>query len=203
MATVFNRRDRLKATVAERLIGDAAADAFDDLGQHISSDLQRRLPVDNGGRFPRGLDRGRYKRGMKYRVFGGGLRTRMRVSNATANAQVLEEGRPPGSRQPPVDAIEPWVRRKGIGAKAFSVATRRQIVAGTTRTFSRREGKLRTRAQSLRNLQRGIAFVIARSIGKKGIPGLFLFRDIPVHYRSAIDAARRKIFTRAHRLLNG
>lgn len=203
MATVFNRRDRLKATVAERLIGDAAADAFDELGRFISTDLQRRLPVDNGGKFPRGLDRGRYRRGMRYRVSGGGLRTKMRVLNSTANAEVLEEGRKPNSRQPPVDAIEPWVRRKGIGAKAFSIRTRRQISAGITRTFNRREGVLRTRPQSLRNIQRGIAFVIARSIGKKGIPGLFLFRDIHSYYRNQIDAARRKMFTRAHRLLNG
>ena len=63
---------------------------------------------------------------------------------------VMEHGRRPGARRPPIDAIERWVHRKGL-ADGFSKQGRRRKKKGQA------------------NRERGIAFAIARSIAKKGI----------------------------------
>jgi hypothetical protein len=66
------------------------------------------------------------------------------VSTSLAYGIVMERGRTPGSKMPPVNAIELWVRRK----------------LGITGDESR-----------------GAAFVIARSIAKKGIKGVFMVEN--------------------------
>jgi hypothetical protein len=65
------------------------------------------------------------------------------VSTPLAYGIVMERGRTPGSKMPPVDAIELWVRRKGIASVE----------------------------------SRAVAFVIARSIAKKGIKGVFMVEN--------------------------
>jgi hypothetical protein len=80
------------------------------------------------------MDRGHYKLGFKARATRNGAELR----NDAPHAAVIEYGRRPGSRMPPVEAIRGWARRKG--------------------------------------LPKGVAFLIARSIARKGIPPKALFR---------------------------
>jgi hypothetical protein len=69
-------------------------------------------------------------------------------------APVMEFGRRPGARMPPIDPIQRWVRRK-LGLRSSEA--------------------------------RGVAFVIARSIGRRGIPGAFFFRDAAARSEPALQ----------------
>jgi hypothetical protein len=66
------------------------------------------------------FDRGGYTRAWKASVEGRSLT----IYNQAPYAAVIEHGRRPGGRMPPVKALVPWVRRKlGVGdAEAQSVA---------------------------------------------------------------------------------
>jgi len=61
-------------------------------------------------------------------------------------ALTLEEGRTPGARMPPSDALVPW-------------ATEKLGVTGTDKQIA------------------GVAFVIARAIGRQGFPGVHMFAN--------------------------
>lgn len=201
MAIIVRRKDRLRMAEATRLIGLGTKQVFEDFGGETASDLRTRLPVSGRGKFPRGVDRGGFKKSIRHRTSGAGFNTKLRIFSGSRHAEFVEFGRDPG-KQPPTDKILAWVRRRGIGARAFSVRTRRQIAAGTRRIQERTTGRLRTRAQSLRVIQRGIAFVIARNIGRRGVIGLFLFTDVPKHYRVEIQQMRRRQQLRISQLLN-
>lgn len=187
----YRRRDNLKGTEAERMIGEAIRESFSPLGDDIVTSIKARSPVD----------RGRFKAGTKKRLSGSGLRTRMLIFNDAKHAEFVEAGRRKG-KQPPPEAMPGWVRRKGLGAKSFSVKSRRAIGAGTRRTFNRSTGKRRTASQSLLQIQKSIAFLIGRKIGRDGIRGLFLFRDVKSDFASKISSTM--VFTRARvaRILN-
>jgi len=77
---------------------------------------------------------------------------------------VVEEGRRPGQKMPPPEALILWVRRKF--RDAISV----------TATVLGKGGQPRRSKKKAAATERGLAFVIARSIGKKGFPGVHMFR---------------------------
>ncbi|MFN7949438.1 MAG: hypothetical protein U0Z53_29045 [Blastocatellia bacterium] len=69
------------------------------------------------------------------------------IASTAVQAYFVEYGRRPDRKQPPTDAILRWMGVKGIG-------------------------------RGLKDYQqRGLAFVIARKIGREGFPGRFPFRD--------------------------
>lgn len=72
-----------------------------------------------------------------------GVRIRAELGSPAKHVEVLERGRTPGRRRPPVEALELWVRRR-LG--------------------------IRNRKEA-----RGVAFVIARSIGAKGTDAVEMF----------------------------
>jgi hypothetical protein len=92
------------------------------------------------------------------------------IATATPYAIVQDEGRRPNRPMPPLGPITRWVELKvGRGDLQLSGET-----VDTTSQFRsdaapnrRRRGKRRTTASRIRSL----AFVIARSIGKRGIKG--------------------------------
>lgn len=114
---------------------------------------------------------------------------------------VLEKGRRAGRRMPPVDAIEAWVRRKLRdrvaltlpGAKVSSMAkatiavktrTADEKVKRGTWTKAERNAYVRSlgvgkvtgvKRAALDRAIRARAWVIARSIGRRGFPGLSMF----------------------------
>ncbi len=192
MPIQYRRKDHLRGTEAEKRIGEAIREGFEPLGNELVQSIKADSPSD----------RGRFKKGVKKRISGKGLKTRLLVYNNLDYAEYIEEGRKPGSKPPPPDVLLGWVRRKGLGAKAFSIKTRRAIAAGTTRSFNRAIGKRRTAAQSLLNIQKSIAFLIGRSIGKRGIKGLFLFKNLKSKQAGKISSAITGIKTRVANLLN-
>ena len=72
---------------------------------------------------------------------------------ATEYASVMEMGRKPGGKMPPVSVIAAWAHRKGIMISAF---------------------------------------VLARSIARKGIKGHFMFRNAARKGKSAVMAIWHK-----------
>ena len=103
---------------------------------------------------------------------------------------VLEEGRRPGQRPPPSAALKPWARRKLRDAVASSMRGARV----TTKDAAKFRALADRIAKSGGTVGRGmgpkvsgvgkaaidkaadrLAFVVARSIGRKGFPGLHAF----------------------------
>jgi hypothetical protein len=191
MPVTFRRKDNLKPVVAEDKIGIAIRQGFEPLGDKIVNSLRSRSPQD----------RGKFKKGIRKSLSGRGFKTRMLVLNSTEHAEFVEKGREPGSFAPP-DLILGWVRRKGLGASAFSIKSRRAIGAGTRRTFSRAAGRRRTSAQSLLQAQKSIAFLINRKIRMRGIKGKFLFRSVKSDYAGQISASITDIKIRVAQILN-
>lgn len=83
------------------------------------------------------------------------------IFSVSRHAPVVEFGRRPGQRPPPVEPILEWVKRKHIGG----IEMRRR------RSRGRRRRKL-TREQAT------LAFLIARSIGRKGTKGQYVLRSV-------------------------
>lgn len=100
------------------------------------------------------VDRGTYRRSFRFEDIAGGAV----VYNFAPYASVIELGRRPGGRMPPLSVIADWVRRKGIGV--------RQGPKQKGRGFKRR-----TDAEL-----RGIAFIIARRIRARGLPAHHILR---------------------------
>jgi hypothetical protein len=100
------------------------------------------------------VDRATYKRSFRFDDIPGGAV----MYNFAPHASIVELGRRPGGRMPPLSVIEDWVRRKGIGLRSGP--------AKKGSKFQRRtEAELR-----------GIAFVIARQIRSRGLPAHHIIR---------------------------
>jgi len=99
------------------------------LVQEQIASLAPRMPVD----------RGAYRRSFRYEDIPGGAT----AYSSAPHAAIIEEGRRPGARMPPVAVIAAWVRRK-------------RLVEGS--------GAARARGE------RQAAFLIARAIKVRGLP---------------------------------
>lgn len=115
------------------------------------------------GESPPPVDRGTYRRSFKASDVDGGVV----LYNFAPHAPVIERGRRPNGRMPPVDVIAAWVRRKGIGSTF--VGPVRQAVRATSALGGRKK-TVGGRKGAVAAQQRGIAFLIARKIAKRGLP---------------------------------
>ena len=118
MATVkitgklFERRE-------QRLLGTIVRSNYEKLYQNsLLPYFQQKLP-------------GHYKKTIEHKFTGNGLDTSMTVFSNAEGIEAIEEGRRPGKMPPPNVLLE-WVKRKGIGAKAFSVKTNRKCCKNLT-----------------------------------------------------------------------
>lgn len=91
------------------------------------------------------VDRGTYRRSWKFEDIPGGAT----VYNFTPYAAVIEDGRRPGAKAPPLAVIQAWLLRKGIV-----------------------KGRGKTAAANAR----AMAFVVARAIKRRGLPGRHILR---------------------------
>lgn len=108
---------------------------------------------------PEPTDRGNYKRSFATDDTPGGAI----FYNSSPYAGIIEEGRRPGSKPPPVDVIAAWLKRKKIGA-----GTPAQI--------------------------KGMAFVVARAIGRRGLPAHKILAKVSVRLGPLVaDAVTKAI----------
>lgn len=126
-------------------------------------------------------------------------------------AAVLEEGRRPGARPPPSAPLVPWVRRKlastlGAGLKGAKVTNAARARFARLQAKAARSGKTLGRgvgpkvsgvkAKDLDTEAKRVAFLIARSIGRKGTPGLRPFRKAGAYIQPKLEAIFRRHLSR-------
>lgn len=119
---------------------------------------------------------------------------------------VLEDGRRPGSRPPPSSALVPWVRRKLKDAVASGLKGAR-VTKKQGDVFQRKAALILKRGGSLKGLGpkvsgvkketldkaiASVAFLVARSIGRKGIPGLHPFESA----RKLVEENAERVYLR-------
>lgn len=124
-----------------------------------------------------------------------------------AIASVLEEGRRPGKRMPPPDALKPWARRKLRDRVAANMKGARVTLKSKARfdALKARAGKFgktlgkgtgpRVTGVGKARLEAAVdqlAFVVARSIGRKGFPGLHPFKRARVAMDKELDGIFRR-----------
>lgn len=97
---------------------------------------------------PKPVDRGTYRRSFE----AADIKNGAEFFNHAPHAPIIEGGRRKGSKMPPVDLIAAWVKRKGLG----------RVRIGPIQKGGRR----RPNAEQIRT----IAFLVARSIAKHGLP---------------------------------
>lgn len=95
------------------------------------------------------------------------------VGSPLTHVAVLNDGRTPGKKAPPAEALELWVRRK---------------IKWSTRKGPRGGARRLTNSEA-----RGLAWVIAQKIGREGVPALHFYEDALEQNQERI----RDIFARA------
>lgn len=100
------------------------------------------------------------------------------VSVDAPHASIIEYGRRPGKKMPPLDPIVAWVLRKRIG-EAY-IRTRMRSIAKQVKAVVGKQAGARAMKQNKEEARamaaRGVAFVIARAIAKNGIAPRHYFR---------------------------
>jgi hypothetical protein len=189
----------LTSPYAARLIGNVSREAYEKLADDILlPSLRSELP-------------GHFGKTVKKKITGQGLNVQMSIYSDAPGIKQIEEGRPAGKKGPPLKAILKFVQKKGLGARAQSVKTRRSLAVGIARSFDRKAGKLRTRTQSLLARQKSIAFAISRNIAREGLPrntgfppshNLRLFENLKSNHASEVNASTIAMQERIAAILN-
>jgi len=160
------------ATEARAVIGMRRAGAY----------LNRTVVVEIGQTKPNpAVDTGELRSSVGVTVIPGGCI----VSVDAPHAGVIEHGRRPGGRMPPVQAIMDWMRRKGIRGKrgAFTSqfkAAKKRVLAQATAVVGRTAARASARGDKAGHEDaalRAMAFVMASAIAKNGIAPRHYFRN--------------------------
>lgn len=139
---------------------------------------------------PKPVDRGTYRRSFHVEKIPTGAV----IFNSAPHAAVIEYGRRAGSRPPPIDAIADWVLRKGLlDRKVFT-----KVIVTPSTIRSHRAGRVvvklrrRRRTAELKKQARALAFVIARSIARRGLPAQRILELAARDIDKEVQAALRK-----------
>jgi len=97
------------------------------------------------------------------------------IGPAERYAEVMEKGRRPNKRRPPIDVIMGWLKRTDKG-KAFVRSIKEKY-------------KIKKKTTALKSA----AFLKARAIGKKGIRGKFMFKNAEIELKPKVN----EVFSKA------
>lgn len=134
---------------------------LDVFGKNVVEAAQRNLGADRqvGGRKRRAVASGKLKDSLTFKRlvrYGNPMVTfTTKTAETKKYADVVEYGRRPNRKPPPVEAILDWMRIKPVRLRKPGGGFIKVTEAG----------------------KRSAAYAIARSIGKRGIPGVFYFND--------------------------
>lgn len=126
------------------------------------------------------VDRGTYRRSFRFEDVRGGAT----MYNFSPHAPIIEAGRRPGARMPPLDVILEWVRRKRIGTAL--VGPVRPLMGPERRGKGVRRRS--ARKDAVERQQRWIALQIARKIKARGLPA----HMIVTHASEIVDDGIRR-----------
>jgi hypothetical protein len=148
-------------------------DALGEFGQAVVERAQRNLGAERmvKGKKRRSVATGNLKDSLSFMRVPINAPTNVvffAKGSAAKYADVVEKGRRPGRRMPPPDAIARWMEVKRIRPRSKSGGFEKSTPAK----------------------RKSMAFLIARSIGKKGIPGTFYFSDA---LRDELEASGQKL----------
>lgn len=122
---------------------------------------------------PQPVDRGTYRRSFRFQNIPGGAT----AYNYASYAPVIEAGRRPGAKGPPLQAIIDWVKRKGLG-----------IQFGPKQKGKRGPARRLTDAAA-----RGIAYTIARAIKRRGLPAHWVLDRAAYHIDVKVREAIQRV----------
>ena len=127
------------------------------------------------------FDRGTYRLGWKARPTGHGAT----LFNDAVHAPIIEDGRRPGARMPPVAVIQRWAERKlHLTDRALEKAVAKSGKGKKTKAL-REAAKIDAR---------GIAFLMARAIGRRGIKGKHVLRNaVPALIKIVQEEVEREL----------
>lgn len=180
------------------IIGNSTRSVYSELADDLIVSLQKDLP-------------GHYKKTVKKKITGRGFDVKFQLYSDEPGIENIEKGRKANKKTPPPNVLLKWVQRKGLGANAQSVRTRRSLAVGIRRTRDKKTGELRTKRQSLLAKQKSIAFLIGRAIKKEGLPRstgfppshkLYLFRDLRKNNAGIINSHVKNLQNRIAQGLN-
>lgn len=167
MAATVNIRDLVKwpkATV-DRYVGAMTKEIQTSLRVHGPAIIQ--TIIDNQRPY-KPVNTGEYRRNWKVRNISGGAL----LFNPTLQAGIIERGRRPGvgvSREGQ-EALARWVHLHGMD-KADALTKRQRAIRRRLRAGGIAKEGMRARTRwSQENRARGIAFLIARAIKRRGLP---------------------------------
>lgn len=139
----------------------------------INLEATRRI----NGKKARRIATGNLRDDLTYQFFRRGSRELLifttKKKSTRDYADVIEEGRRPNSTPPPVGAILKWMKVKNIKLRSTEEGKKGQFVKGgkiKLRNVKDKEGKKKLRATDAR--YNAVAFLISRSIGRRGIQGI-------------------------------
>jgi hypothetical protein len=93
-------------------------------------------------------------------------------------ADVIEEGRTPGSKPPPTEAILKWMKLKKIRLRSREEGKKGQFIKAPKLKLTRTKDKAgKKRVKATASEYNSAAWLIARSIGVNGIEGIHYMRD--------------------------
>jgi hypothetical protein len=147
-AVLLAKPKQLQATIVKALRLSAKTEALRLVQEEVSA--AQPMPVD----------RGTYRRMWQARDIDEGVM----VFNPTPYAAVIEHGRRPGGRQPPIKPLQSWVLRKGL-VKSIKGKGNREKAA------------------------KGIAFAIARKIAKDGQPARHILAKAVMRWMPLLRAS--------------
>jgi hypothetical protein len=123
------------------------------------------------------------------------------IYNSVKYSSIIERGRRAGTKVPPVKLIADWVRRKGfVNVSSWSHKNAMRAIRSWRNPVTGKKviplrGSERSRKREQERAVLGVAFVIARNIAKKGIPGKWVLKraldKIVPEILAAVHAAAR------------
>lgn len=156
--TTYRCTPRTLDSALRQLIKDKTKELQVDALQVVQRGVHHAVALTDADRI---ADQGTYRRAWAAKKIQGGAELR----NDAPHAGVIEYGRRPGARRPPLEPILAWVRRRFT---ADAIRERVLRMGGTLRDVPRKK--------DIPAEQRMIALKIAAKIGKRGLKPHFVMR---------------------------
>jgi hypothetical protein len=129
------------------------------------------------------VDRGTYRRSFKVE----NLPTGVSFYNYSPHAGIIELGRRPGARMPPIEVIEAWVWRKFRVQLAQARREAGKVLGARKKDYAKQRVILDAESQAVKRM----AFLVARKIKSKGLPAHRIMKQVEDQLKPMVHKAIR------------